>query len=859
MSEFGELLRQVRGQCRDPQNGKPLTQEGLAERLCLICDIEGYSGATLSNWERGKNQIRRDNRLVLVGLIQALHETGGLHTPADANRLLLAGNYRPLDEAERQRINPAWKYAPDRSEGLAFPTLEEQLAQLPSATYTNLVGVERVVAEILDLLAAEKAPYLVMLAGLGGLGKTAVADAVAQEAIQRGAFAQVIWVAVDRDPSAMPADSDIFMRVLAMLGEQLLPDKPPETNPHKLLSRVRSKLNRHRCLIVIDNLEDREQTNRLISSLQGLVKPSKFLLTARHYPTPDSEITVLPLPGLSQEEALALFRQQAEISGIGELAQLPAEMFADIYHVVGGHPMALRLIPQLARRYPLAQVMADWQERGAGYIEQVYDSIYTALWQELQPSEKRLLAAMLSVAQVGAAPEHMRFVSDLPRHEFWPSVTKLVELCLLELRGTMAERRYGVHSLTLNFLQTHHDAIFAQYNAGIMVPKHIVYWRSYLEKLPPDRWHLLDIERHHIFRAVQDSLALTPEEITPALQADWLMLADLMVRFVERRGYGREWLPILHDLEKQFAGDKEAHSRYLLRLGDIYRLTHHFAQAVETHQQAKEAALKAASSDLEARANYSLGIDHVRLRQYESAAQFAHTALTMFTHMQRVGYETAAALNLLGTIAYALNQLDLSGSYLQQAVIIWREENASLELARTLNNLARTQQRQGDFDSAFTCYREARQALTGTASELDRILILLSEGTLHFDLGQHSAAETIFKRIDLAYLRTIHHLRYQALTLNNLGNVALAQGNLITAESCLRECFDLWRVQDDDIEAADTLGLLAEVAAAAHEMETAVALCEEALSLLVRHSGHLDADRVEEEIEKRLEQWRDKP
>ena len=62
MSAFGVLLKRYRRQCRDPLNERPLTQERLAELLSLEADIVGYSGSTVSNWERGLNQIRRDDR-----------------------------------------------------------------------------------------------------------------------------------------------------------------------------------------------------------------------------------------------------------------------------------------------------------------------------------------------------------------------------------------------------------------------------------------------------------------------------------------------------------------------------------------------------------------------------------------------------------------------------------------------------------------------------------------------------------------------------------------------------------------------------------------------------------------------------
>jgi hypothetical protein len=66
--------------------------------------MRGYSGAAVSDWERGKSKINADERLVLVTMIKVLHDHGGLQTVELANLLLEAGNYRALDEDEARKI-----------------------------------------------------------------------------------------------------------------------------------------------------------------------------------------------------------------------------------------------------------------------------------------------------------------------------------------------------------------------------------------------------------------------------------------------------------------------------------------------------------------------------------------------------------------------------------------------------------------------------------------------------------------------------------------------------------------------------------------------------------------------------------
>jgi len=113
MSEFGNLLRNHRENCRDPlQPARKLSQARLGEILGNELGAQGYSGAAVSDWERGKSKTHADERLVLTSLIKVLHDCGGLDAVEQANQLLTAGNYRTLDMDETQKI---FKQIPDVS------------------------------------------------------------------------------------------------------------------------------------------------------------------------------------------------------------------------------------------------------------------------------------------------------------------------------------------------------------------------------------------------------------------------------------------------------------------------------------------------------------------------------------------------------------------------------------------------------------------------------------------------------------------------------------------------------------------------------------------------------------------------
>lgn len=145
MNQFGEILRKHRSQCRDSEN-RPLTQERLGELIGSFLGNAGYTGAAVSDWERGKSQIDKDYRLVLIGLLKVLTAYGGMPTLDDANALLEAGNYRSLNEEEARQIYPAGlstDSSPTATEKLPVVEKSSTTISLPVPADWTLVFLDR--------------------------------------------------------------------------------------------------------------------------------------------------------------------------------------------------------------------------------------------------------------------------------------------------------------------------------------------------------------------------------------------------------------------------------------------------------------------------------------------------------------------------------------------------------------------------------------------------------------------------------------------------------------------------------------------------------------------------------------------
>ncbi len=104
MTEFGQQLRTIRHRCHDSKSSQgKLTQERFGELVGTELGIS-YTGAAVSDWERGKTKIHADDRGLLMAMIKVLHEYEGIGAINEANQLLKAGNFRNLDPLEEKKI-----------------------------------------------------------------------------------------------------------------------------------------------------------------------------------------------------------------------------------------------------------------------------------------------------------------------------------------------------------------------------------------------------------------------------------------------------------------------------------------------------------------------------------------------------------------------------------------------------------------------------------------------------------------------------------------------------------------------------------------------------------------------------------
>ncbi|MBE7549607.1 MAG: helix-turn-helix domain-containing protein [Anaerolineales bacterium] len=440
LPEFGQKLRELR-------TSRGLSQAALARQLPVSADL-------ISIWERAyqhRGRTWRPDRAAVVRLIEIFADSLDM---TDVQRWTAQAGYR-LGQTELQKIFPTLTVPSDLSSRTPETTARSTLlAMLPD---THLFGIGRERQQLRLVLEQASAPWLVAIDGIGGIGKSSLAAALVRELASTDRFHRIAWTSAKQEEFFSRSGLEALQRpaldavtltdsLLEQLGEPLLLTRSPAEKQAGLFALLK-KLP---YLVVIDNLETVIDYQTLLPALRQWANPTKFLLTSRHTLHAYDDIYCFSLKELSQSDALALLSYEAEIRGATALASATPAQLASIYEVVGGNPLALKLVVGQTRVLPLTQVLDNLREARSKKIEDLYTYIYWQAWHALDEAGRQTLLVM-PLAQ-GGTLTHIAALTDLHGTDLTQALEELVTLSLLEVSADLEQPRYRIHRLTETFL-----------------------------------------------------------------------------------------------------------------------------------------------------------------------------------------------------------------------------------------------------------------------------------------------------------------------------------------------------------------------------------------------------------------------
>lgn len=335
-------------------------------------------------------------------------------------------------------------------------------ARLPRIDYGRLFGLEPLLGQLLPLLLSPEPPWLTLLSGLGGVGKTTAARCALQQIVQgAGVLPELGWVSAQQQIyhpggvlTAVSAPALTADDLLLALAAQLLPDgaRVAPFSSQRALDALQARLSQTPHLVVIDNLETVRDLEALLPTLRRLAGPSRFLLTSRRALPGEHDVYHLAVPELSQSDALAMVRFEAQMRNLPAVSQASDADLRPIYETVGGNPLALKLIVGQLYLLPLPQVVENLRQARGRKIADLYRYIYWQAWNRLDADAQEVLLGMPLFAQGGAELASIERVSDVKGGRLVQALERLAHLSLVNVAGDLWQRRYSIHRLTETFM-----------------------------------------------------------------------------------------------------------------------------------------------------------------------------------------------------------------------------------------------------------------------------------------------------------------------------------------------------------------------------------------------------------------------
>lgn len=324
-----------------------------------------------------------------------------------------------------------------------------------------IVGFDTVIDLLIAKLYDPDEPKVMVIEGMGGLGKTTLARCLAYRCMIDEVLAGVLWTSTKQtDFDVWSGHSRIIQPrtldpndIIQNLARELQIEV--QSDSVTLRAEVAAHCQLRPYLIVFDNLEtvaDIQMLAPLIDLLAGL---SRIVITTRDRSSEALPATLprtyVPLGELDAPTSYQLLRSAAQHTQAIALAQANDDDLAQIYAVTGGNPLALWLVAGQTSDMPWHSFLQDFVEHcphGTSSYE-LYDYLYRRSWEQLSDAARLVLFAMHRCVS-GALYDQLFELSGLDYPIFQAAVLELRRRMLLMAD---AQQVYSIHRLTYTFLR----------------------------------------------------------------------------------------------------------------------------------------------------------------------------------------------------------------------------------------------------------------------------------------------------------------------------------------------------------------------------------------------------------------------
>lgn len=708
---------------------------------------------------------------------------------------------------------------------LAQAPIFDPAIPLPPAGTHGLVGRDDLLRQLKMRLLAGKTLALSALNGLPGVGKTALATALAHDEELRAHFADgVLWAGLGYEPDVL----SLLNRWATVLGA-VAPDLTQRSRPEAWAPSIHAAIGQRRLLLIIDDAW--EIAHALAFKVGGPhcahLITTRFPELARRFAA-EGAITVRELE--ETEGRLLLMRLAPEV------VEAEPEEAQALVAAVGGLPLALTLLGNFLR----AQTHSGQPRRMRAALERVRsgnERLHLSEPQALVGGHPSFgagtplsLQAVIGISdqQVSEAaratlhalalfpPKPNSFSEEAALAVSSQSTEALDELLDAGLLESGGPERYLLHQTIADYGRAHaQDATVLER----LVAYFVAYIEAHIEDYPA-----LDQESNNILAALETAFE---RGLYPALVRG----AHAFVPFLMNRGlYGLAEVQLQRSLKAALALEDTRGQGVAWRyLGKIADYQGHSSQASAAWQQALQLARLSRDQEGEALTLRELGMLAWHQGEQTQAHQLLAEALAILRQLGDLR-GVANALMPLGNLTSEQGQPEQARAIYEEALALCRQFGDQRGAAIMLQNLGILAREQGQPERAQALYEQALEVFRQIGDQRGISVVLSNLGNLHRQLRHFEQAQQMLDEA-LPIQRQLGKQRDFAYTLLNLGSLATDQWHFKRAHPYLDEALAIFQELHARRESGLTLQALGALAREERGFEQAHQHLDEALAI----------------------------